>query len=282
MRRIYTAVLCLSALLIGCTAQFGYRYLDTFIEWQLDDYVELTDDQQKRASRIIDELHQWHATQQIPQYRMRLQSLRQALAEDTVDKELIAQLESDAWYFWQQIKDQIAAHTAFLNDLSVDQKQQLITSMQEKLDEQREEEAEEGDDLFASYDRVKRRQEALEERLGSLTDEQRQLVKSWVSESDAVPNEYDWLAYRQRWLDSFKQALLASPMQAKVIKSLITDPEQMLSEAQQDNRRAKSTIRHRYLAKLSGNLTQEQRENLIEQLDEYIELCRDIEAHFGA
>ena len=56
----------------------------------------------------------------------------------------------------------------------------------------------------------------------------------------------------------------------------------MLSEAQQDNRRAKSTIRHRYLAKLSGNLTQEQRENLIEQLDEYIELCRDIEAHFGA
>ena len=52
MRRIYTAVLCLSALLIGCTAQFGYRYLDTFIEWQLDDYVELTDEKKLKPTSI--------------------------------------------------------------------------------------------------------------------------------------------------------------------------------------------------------------------------------------
>jgi transcriptional regulator NrdR family protein len=281
MRRIYAAVLVLSVLLVGCTAQFGYRYLDTFIEWQLDDYVELTDDQQERASEIIDELHQWHAMKQIPQYRVRLQSLRQALAEDTVDRDLLEQIEMDAWYFWQQIKDQIAARTDFLNTLSDVQKQQLIASMQSKIDEQREEEAEEGDDLFASYDRVKRRQESIEERLGTLTDAQRQLIKVWVTESEAVPNDYDWLAYRQRWLDAFEKALLQSPIKAERIESLITDPEQMLSDEQRENRRAKAAIRHQYLAKLSGTLNQEQRDTLVEQLDEYIETCRDIEAHFG-
>lgn len=281
MRRIYAAVLVLTVFLVGCTAQFGYRYLDTFIEWQLDDYVELTEDQQERASEIIGELHQWHATDQIPQYRVRLQSLRQALAEDTVDRDLIEQLELDAWYFWQQMKNQIAAHTNFLNALSSTQKQQLVTSMQGKIDEERAEEAEEGDDLFATYDRVKRSQENLEERLGTLTDAQKQLVKAWVEEAAEVPNDYDWLAYRQRWLDAFESALNASPMDEQRIKSLITDPEQMLSEEQRQNRQQKASIRHRYLAKLSGTLSREQRDTLIEQLDEYIELCRDIEAHFS-
>ena len=55
----------------------------------------------------------------------------------------------------------------------------------------------------------------------------------------------------------------------------------MLSDEQRENRRTKAAIRHQYLAKLSGTLNQEQRDTLIEQLDEYIETCRDIEAHFG-
>ena len=56
MKRLLITCITITLLLTGCTAQLGYRFADTFIEWRLEDYVELIADliDEEGEARAVD------------------------------------------------------------------------------------------------------------------------------------------------------------------------------------------------------------------------------------
>lgn len=64
------AGLLVLALLAGCSAnRFLYNRADTFVRWAVDDYVDLTSEQQQRFDDNLDVLLDWHRRAELPQYR---------------------------------------------------------------------------------------------------------------------------------------------------------------------------------------------------------------------
>ena len=270
---------CLTVLLLtGCSAQLGYRYADTLVEWQLDDYVELTDDQQQRVSVTIDELHLWHAQQELPKYRTALAELREKIAAKQLQYDDIDRTENQLWQFWANVQNRLLDEVALLQDLSMAQRRELLNNLQDKIDEQREEQAEDNESpLLAQIDRVNRREERLKEWTGDVTDEQQVLIRKWVRER---PEGEFWLDYRQRWHDAFADALLQQPPDMAALQALITEPRALRSAAHKAYTEQRTAVRHKYLWLLYESLTDSQRQKLLKQADEYLQLLDELIADF--
>ena len=279
MKRLLITCITITLLLTGCTAQLGYRFADTFIEWQLEDYVELNNDQQQQVSALIDELHVWHAQNELPKYREELAQLRTKIAENTLVYDDIDRVENKLWDFWSTVQQRVAEHADLLQQLSASQRKALIDAMQSKLEEQREEEQEEAQsELLEQIDRVSRREERIKDWTGSITEQQQTIVRQWVRER---PTGGYWLNYRARWNDEFADALLSEPMDMDAINALIVEPRQLRSQAHKDYTEVRTAVRHKYLWKLHQSLTDQQRQRLLEKADEYLALLDDLIADFA-
>lgn len=277
--RLLGSVLAL-LLLSGCTAQIGYRYLDTFVEWEIEDYVELTDSQQQSLSSTIDEMHLWHARTQLPEYQRSLRELRRLVAEQQLTYNDIDRFENKLWQYWGAVQQRVFEDADLLSALSLSQRRDLIKHLQEKLEEQREEEAEESESpLLEQIDRVSRREERIKEWTGSITKEQQRLVRQWVQER---PEGNYWLAYRQRWNDALAEVILAEPIDMAALKTLIISPRQLRTQQHKNYTEQRTAVRHKYLWKIYESLTPQQREKLLQQADEYLQLLDDLIADFAA
>ena len=68
--RLLSALLVFAFVLAGCSAnRFLYNRADTFVRWAIDDYVDLTSEQQKRFDADLDGLLNWHRRDELPLYR---------------------------------------------------------------------------------------------------------------------------------------------------------------------------------------------------------------------
>lgn len=266
-------------LLSGCTAQIGYRYLDTFVEWEIEDYVELTDSQQQTVSATIDAMHRWHARTQLPAYQDALRELRRLVADNELTYNDIDRFENILWQYWGAIQERVYEDAEVLSMLSLAQRRDIIQHLQEKLDEQREEEAEESESpILEQIDRVSRREERIKEWTGSITKKQQQIVRQWVQER---PTGNFWLAYRQRWNDAFAEVILAEPIDMAALKALIMSPRQLRTPQHKEYTEQRTAVRHKYLWQLYQSLTPQQREKLLQQADEYLVLLDDLIADFA-
>lgn len=278
MKRLTLAVVSLTLVLTGCAAQLGYRYADTLVEWQLDDYVELNSDQQQQASQVIDELHQWHATTELPKYRQALLELRTLIAEQSLKKQHIGEFEDQLRQFWSNVQQRVVKHTDLLNELTLEQRKQLISNLYDNIKEEREEQAEEDkSDLLAQIERVNRREERLEEWTGEITGEQRFIMREWVK---AQPDGSFWLDYRERWTAKFETVLLQQPIPQQPLNRLMIDPADIRTDAHNKFNQQRRDIRHEYFWKLYQSLNQQQRDKLVDKADEYLELLSDLIADF--
>ncbi|MGM0525476.1 MAG: DUF6279 family lipoprotein [Pseudomonadota bacterium] len=278
MRRLTIAVLSLTLLLTGCAAQLGYRYADTLVEWQLDEYVELNSDQQQQASQVIEELHQWHATTELPKYREALLELRTLIAEQSLKQEHIGEFEDQLRQSWSNIQQRVVKHTDLLNELTPEQRKQLISNLYDNIKEEREERADDdSSELLAQIERVNRREERLEEWTGEVTGEQKFIMREWVK---AQPDGSFWLDYRERWTAEFETVLLKQPIPQQPLNRLVTDPRHIRSDAHNEFNEKRRAVRHEYFWKLYQSLNQQQREKLVDKADEYLELLSDLIADF--
>ena len=61
-------VFVLSCLFACSSTRLAYNYLDWVISWYLDDYIQLNKEQDDYYDRQLDELLQWHRSDQLPRY----------------------------------------------------------------------------------------------------------------------------------------------------------------------------------------------------------------------
>ena len=68
LARLVAPALCL-ALLSGCNMlSVGYGHIDTYAAWQAAEYFDLDPQQRQDFKTRFDRLHEWHRTEQLPDY----------------------------------------------------------------------------------------------------------------------------------------------------------------------------------------------------------------------
>ena len=266
------AVITFLILIAGCTANLGYKFADTLVEWEIKDYVDLTGEQEELLSEKVDELHIWHAQTQLPLYRNKLKNLRDKVDKQTLSKSDIGDFEDKLWTFWDNVLVRAEAEADLLAMLSLKQRQQLIRRLEEAQEEryQRFQDDQEENPILRRLDRISEVEEDLEDIIGSLTKEQDKLLRSWVADSPQLREQ--WLSYRSNWLSEFEKALLKQPVDENRLSALILDPQQLRSEELQEKADENSQLRKEFLWDMYRSLTDEQRKKVIEKADEYIDL----------
>jgi len=280
----FTLILVLSLVLVGCSSQLGYRFADTLIMWKIDDLVELTDDQESLVEQDVKQLHQWHATSELPRYRNRLLELRDAVANETLTEESLAELTDTGWIFWDRVRVKVhPLAQSRLPMLSETQVEQLIGNLQDQLDERKTRAAERAEQSVE--DRQAERRADLEAEMrdwvGRLRAHQRGIAADWLAAQQSSGGM--WLEYRQAWLDAFAATLRNGPEHpdyADKLEQLILHPQTWRSEAMLELSAANTQVNLEYLLKIERSLTNNQRERVVSKIDAYIEDIEDIVAHF--
>lgn len=281
----YTLIIVLSLAILGCSSQLGYRFADTLVMWKLEDLVELTDDQHDLIEKDVERLHQWHATSELPRYRNRLLTLRDAVANETLTEETLLELTDAGWMFWDRIR--LKVHPLAqerLPLLSEAQVEGLIGNLQEELDERKERAAERAEE--APEDRQAERRAELEadmrDWVGRLRAQQRGLAADWLAAQESGGSM--WLEYRQAWLDAFAETLRKGPEHeryAEDLGKLILKPQAWRSEVMLERSAKNTQVNLAYVLKIEQSLSRSQRERVVSKIDAYIEDIEDIVAHFS-
>lgn len=229
-QRFILIVLSLSVALTGCSTQFGYRFADTYLEWQLAKYVDVSGELQTDVNSAIDELHMWHARSELPRYRDFLDTIINDLDHGRIDAQHLFNYTDEAFELWQRIRNQVTPYAQeFLPRLNATQRAQLIENLRERLQEERDEAQElTADDRFErSYERALDR---ANDWLGRVEPLQRRILRRWLHERD--DSDVLWLDYQEEWLNRFEHVLAESQSDTFAVElyKLFTQPEQLRSD----------------------------------------------------
>ncbi|MCP4751519.1 MAG: hypothetical protein GY866_11540 [Proteobacteria bacterium] len=127
-------------LLLGCsTLKIGYDYADWFIVNEIDDMFDLNGTQKTKVNDVVDKLHHWHRTEEIPRIVAFLGQARGKAATE-VKKEDIEWLFSEFDAMKARIVDQVADDVSILlTTLTDDQIDHLEISLVEHNEEEEDE-----------------------------------------------------------------------------------------------------------------------------------------------
>lgn len=197
----------LALLLASCsTTKLVYNRLDWLVSWEIGKYVELEGRSKLLFESSFAELWHWHRGTQLTAYANDLREIA-AAAQGPVDE---AQLRG--WF------DRADVHAERLFDEALPPTAQVLQSlddaqvagMLERMAEQRKEEAEDEAEQTpkeALEHRVRSTTRGLRRWLGSVSDEQKALVRDWAASRRDNPEA--WARYGADWSRAFEQALAA-------------------------------------------------------------------------
>lgn len=180
--RLSTTLLVFSLVLAGCSAnRFLYNRADTFVRWTIDDYVDLTSEQQKQFDADLDGLLDWHRRYELPLYREFILSSLDALEGGvTIDEAVLISEAIDEAANRLQVK-LVGLLLESAEGLTDGQIQDFL----DELDGQQEEYAEERlvrDDIKYADDAAESLQGLAKRLLGRLNDDQKALIQSRSTE----------------------------------------------------------------------------------------------------
>ncbi|HMU68130.1 MAG TPA: hypothetical protein PKE57_13320, partial [Cellvibrionaceae bacterium] len=66
--RVLALLLLTCLLLSGCTVKLAYHFLDWGLQYKLNHYLSLSNDQSQQAKHAIKEFHYWHQRHELPSY----------------------------------------------------------------------------------------------------------------------------------------------------------------------------------------------------------------------
>jgi hypothetical protein len=202
---LVTTLLTISA----CSeTSFVYNRLNLLLPWYVDDYAELNQAQKAYLDELLVPFLTWHRTQELPNYVKILESiensLRQPLAPTAVAA-IFAEFES-AWFRLEgeALNWQLDLGTR----LSDEQISGFIKVLWERQHDYEKEYLGRTDQEFSqeSYDNLL---DSVEEYLGSLSDQQRELLRD--ASRRLLRSDRVWLQGRADWLTQLEVLLQRQP-----------------------------------------------------------------------
>lgn len=180
--RLLVTLLASTLVLAACSAnRFLYNRADTFVRWAIDDYVDLTVEQQKQFDADLEGLLDWHRRDELPIYREFIVSSLDALEGGvTIDEAVLISdaIDEAANRLQVQLIDFLLMSAEGLSDSQ-------IQSFLDELDRQQEEYAQERlirDDTEYAEDAADSLKRLAKRLLGRLNDDQKALIQSRSTE----------------------------------------------------------------------------------------------------
>ncbi|MFU2511960.1 DUF6279 family lipoprotein [Pseudoalteromonas sp. ASV78] len=217
--------------LSGCSATFTYNNIGWLSAFWIDDYVDLSKQQNKQAKALIKQSRDWHRKTQLPLYRQDLLSLQELLTENPSEQALLAHFQS-AKAHWQSlvwyVKDDLI--TLALS-LSEQQRQEFVDAiakdMADDIDEFNQQTASE-----RVQERLERQLDTYKDWLGPLDDQQVSLITQANSEFQST--FLLWQAYKQTRLDKLTQVFFDAQLSRdefiSQLSAVITQREAFMSD----------------------------------------------------
>nr|WP_194956115.1 DUF6279 family lipoprotein [Shewanella sp. BF02_Schw] len=266
-------ILLLSSLFfVGCSTKVSYFFLDWAIEWEVEEYVELTSEQQDKFDIIIESFLVWHRQQELPRYRDQLSLLSTLTNQQTMTPELWLNQVSMAKAHWSRIFDFVMPDLLpIMASLSDGQVDQILAQLKKEQQELIEEYAGK-DQAELIKDSDKRIAEQLSEWTGDATDEQKNIIHQANTQRLATLDM--WLEYRHEWLSQFEQALKRRQQTdyfTQQMKLLIISPDELKSEVYRDNVTENTRKFGSMLITLNQTFSQKQRKHFDKKLAELVE-----------
>ena len=180
--RLLVTLLASTLVLAACSAnRFLYNRADTFVRWAIDDYVDLTVEQQKQFDADLEGLLDWHRRDELPIYREFIVSSLDALEGGVTIDEAVSisdSIDEAANRLQVQLIDFLLMSAEGLSDSQ-------IQSFLDELDRQQEEYAQERlirDDTEYAEDAADSLKRLAKRLLGRLNDDQKALIQSRSTE----------------------------------------------------------------------------------------------------
>ena len=272
----FVLILVLALGLVGCSStKMAYRYADWGIVWWVEDYVTLTADQKQQLNSDIDQLRQWHCSAELPRYQAWLDELESDVSSNPPDKATVDYHQEQLFSFFPSLLEKATPVAVnLLSSLSDEQVQELANNMAQSQREMEDEFLADSPEATAEA-RVERTAERVEQWLGDLNSEQRDIVRQW-SANRGEQTEI-WLQGRRNWQLALLELLEKrnAPTFEAELEYLILNSEEVRGEAYKvmmaESRAAMSSLMHELI--MAGD-----RETLAQLQDQAVELNDDFAA----
>ncbi len=273
------AMVILVLLLSGCSTKFAYNNAEWLVYWFLDDYIELTDEQEERFDVMFSSWMAWHRQNELPQYHAQLDDIISEIKTGNITAESIAQHRERARQHWVRARTYVAEDIVELSvDMSDEQMAYFFKQLEEKNVED-EEELQEKLDMDAqerTEDWVKRNQKNSRRWLGRLNDEQKDFIASFSNRFNSTRGH--WIDYRREYQQQLKTTFEMEDRGEEFrtrLYDLIVDPERFRSETFQQAMKQNEISSTEYILGLQSLITDKQIERLVDEIDE---LREDLES----
>jgi hypothetical protein len=274
MMRIFKNSLCVilsSFLLSACSFSFIYNNLDWWSNWYLDDYVTLSQEQQKLFDTAFDDIHSWHRETQLKEYYLQLTVLKEQVNVGISENELNAHLVrvKNHWFVVRErAKPQLISLT---HTLSKRQRKQVIDEI-ENINKERIEDSDELTKAQWDKEECKERQQQFNKWVGRLTKNQKtEICKRIVGSLSTFIHRMD---YRTKWHSDFKQVLAMdiNKQQYEVMfTALISNPESLISDEYRKLSKSNNNISVKIFHYIMNHLTDKQLNRFNHKVDELID-----------
>ena len=261
-------------LISGCSFRVMYNYADWVIPWVVDDYFDLTSEQDEFLDEKIKQQLKWHKMSELPAYANFLEALKQKGEDGLTSKEL-------DWMYEQvdqlrkNLVQRLSADTAlFLANLNTEQIEYFEAQLAELNLEAQEQQAIPIAEHKAQ--RAERTVGFLEDWVGTLSEEQKSKIIQW---SIALPSSFERrIRLREQRQKEFI-ALLKNNQSAAVIETHLLkwywDIEAGYPLDYQKFLKRRNILVREMILKIDRLLTPEQRQHALDRLDEVVSDIQD-------
>lgn len=268
-------IIGLVLLLSGCSTKFIYKNVDWLVYWYLDDFVELTQQQEDILDLKLATWLDWHKKNEIPKYIAHLDELSTDIATQKISLAKMDYHQHKAAEHWLRLKTRIVPD---LVEMAHSLTQEQVSSMFAELDERNQEEAEEREERLDKTlenrrkDTVKKNKKSLKRWIGSLSSEQEQLIENMYGNYHS--NGELWWQYRVKYQAELKSLLQTDNRDDEFsfkLRELLMTPEIFRSEELNHRQLDNSNTYKSFLLSVDELATQEQRLHLLSEISEFNE-----------
>jgi len=256
----------------GCTVTTAYNYLDWYVAWQVDDFVELTREQEATLEQEIKRIHDWHRKSELKKYIVLIESINLAIKKS--DPSIIPTKIEDIRQIWRQSTIYVTPSIiVMLQTLTSEQKKELLSNIERLQQEHKDEWLELEEQGFER--KRKMRLDRLEDYLGSLDNGQEQL---FYQLSDQLINTTQLrIDSRRSWLSKFKRALMVNgELDDSAITPLFTDFTSYRSDEHQQAIEHNRLLYISFLQELVRTLSAKQKKHVERKLSEVVDTLEDL------
>ena len=258
-------------ILAGCnTTKLLYDFGDEIVSWQLDNYFDLTSEQEDWVEERVRMHLEWHRTEELPRYKNFLIEIQKSAKDGLTMSELdegFSRFEAKSGRIFERLIPDTALFLTKLNPLQINNLEREMLEENEEMLER----------LESQQDRLQKRREdfleQMEDWFGEFSPSQLEQIKLWQTEwftesSDPIAARME---HRLKSQSQILTLLRSSPDNTQLEKWLRRWTSRWDSN-ENPERMARILRNKKRILQVDKFITPEQRLHALRELDEWVEI----------